>query len=458
MNYRDIDIHATYRRYRMAVVSAMASVLVAAGAFVGLRLLPSVGSDDPIQISLSRANEVGPAPFVVLVRGPVPSIADDILIILLGDDPGKVVAGATPGLYGGTSSRPSCDRKDLAEALTDSQRAGTWTGVFGIDAEDLVDYLGGLTPVQLQVDVRVTDHRFVQGSVAARQAVLQAGSPVLIDANGVPRVRCLSGSPILGPVGGSQLEIVDVPWIDFDEERLVRIVPSAAQRSFSVVQASTGHLVDRPIGTDGAADTFLSDPTDGAGPGVVSAPSPVEDDEFAAPSVSTPVPVTPTPQAEEPEIPTPSAGGQIEPQTDSAAPPPQGPVAVPQVPSPPVTTDQNTAEGVPDGPEPATPEPPAPETPDPGDPETPDPDDPEPTVPDPAEPEPAEPTPDQVAVAVMPSVVGMSTGDAMAALQAAGFQTKVVQTTEGCNTVAVQSRPAGLEFDLGTRVTLYAIC
>ena len=56
-------------------------------------------------------------------------------------------------------------------------------------------YLRGLTSVVLRADTQVTNHGFRDARVTGFQSVLQAGTAVLVDNRGVPRVRCACGSP-----------------------------------------------------------------------------------------------------------------------------------------------------------------------------------------------------------------------------------------------------------------------
>ena len=61
-------------------------------------------------------------------------------------------------------------------------------------------YIRELRPVTLTRDTRVTNHSFVDGRAVAFQSILQAGTAVLVDKDGVPVVRCRCGNPLLEPV------------------------------------------------------------------------------------------------------------------------------------------------------------------------------------------------------------------------------------------------------------------
>lgn len=104
------------------------------------------------------------------------------------------------GLYGGTNSNV-CDKQKLIDFLAqDSAKAAGFAKVLGIDAGAIPGYVNGLTPAILQVDTRVTNHGFRNGQPTPRQSVLQAGTAVLVDAQGTPRVRCKCGNPLIPPI------------------------------------------------------------------------------------------------------------------------------------------------------------------------------------------------------------------------------------------------------------------
>lgn len=68
-----------------------------------------------------------------------------------------------------------------------------------IETAKIPEFLRGLTPVVLRADTRVTNHAFRDGRAVGFQSVLQAGTAVLVDDHGMPRVRCGGGNPLLAP-------------------------------------------------------------------------------------------------------------------------------------------------------------------------------------------------------------------------------------------------------------------
>ena len=98
-------------------------------------------------------------------------------------------------------NQTTCDAEGLITFLgQDPDRAGAWAGVVGITADQIPAFIRDLTPVLLRADTRVTDHRYVDGRVAPRQAVLEQGTAVLVNKFGEPTVRCYSGNPLLAPI------------------------------------------------------------------------------------------------------------------------------------------------------------------------------------------------------------------------------------------------------------------
>jgi serine/threonine protein kinase len=118
-------------------------------------------------------------------------------------EPGAIpsVDGSEPGAFGGTMHQTTCDAEGLIKFLgQDSDRAQAWAGVVKITSDQIPAFIRDLTPVLLRADTRVTDHRYVDGQVAPRQAVLEQGTAVLVNKFGEPTVRCYSGNPLLAPV------------------------------------------------------------------------------------------------------------------------------------------------------------------------------------------------------------------------------------------------------------------
>ncbi len=63
----------------------------------------------------------------------------------------------------------------------------------------LPDYLNSLTAVVLLENVLVVNHGYSDGEATPFLAVLEAGTAVLVDEDGIPRARCACGNPLTPP-------------------------------------------------------------------------------------------------------------------------------------------------------------------------------------------------------------------------------------------------------------------
>jgi hypothetical protein len=181
--------------------------------------------------------------------------------------------GDTPGLYGGTRDVGTCDVEQLVEFLTDEDnedKAEAWADTLGIEVGDIEEFVGDLTPVRLRFDTRVTNHGFVDGGSNAFQSILESGTAVLVDDEGVPRVKCNCGNPLTEPedagdvsdddaLDESVISNPDDAWDEFDPEQVVVVSPGDEVEKFTLVDIETGEIFDRPVGTDGTDD---QDPED----------------------------------------------------------------------------------------------------------------------------------------------------------------------------------------------------
>lgn len=137
----------------------------------------------------------------------------------------QAIEGTTPGLYGGTGEA-SCDTAALANYLANNPgKASAWASVFGIGVDQIPYYLDTLTPVVLARDTWVTNHSYSNGVATPFQSVLQAGTPVLVDSYGVPRVRCSCGNPLSPPAGTplSGYRTVNAPWDHYAPRQVVYV-------------------------------------------------------------------------------------------------------------------------------------------------------------------------------------------------------------------------------------------
>jgi hypothetical protein len=103
--------------------------------------------------------------------------------------------------FGGSGSNRVCDRDKLMRFLrAHPDRMYEWARVLHVQPTytAVKRYIAKLHPVTLTRDTQVTNHAFKNGRAVPFQAILQAGTAVLVDRYGRPVVRCYCGNP-LGP-------------------------------------------------------------------------------------------------------------------------------------------------------------------------------------------------------------------------------------------------------------------
>ncbi|WP_138732173.1 DUF6777 domain-containing protein [Modestobacter excelsi] len=234
---------------------AAAGVLFLAVALV-VTAVVVLGSSSTAVVRAEPADVTGPAPFT-----PDASGADSGQPPI--ETPDGTVTGDNPGIYGGANAN-TCDTLAIATFLeTHPSQARAWASIQGIQPSGIREYLGGLTPVTLRTDTAVTNHDYRDGSALPLQSILQAGTAVLIDERGTPRVRCACGNPLRPPDHEpvTSYEVDSSPWAGFSAERVTVIQPAAAPLSEFVLVLPDGDAVPdndvviaRPRGTQGEED------------------------------------------------------------------------------------------------------------------------------------------------------------------------------------------------------------
>ncbi|MET7650133.1 MULTISPECIES: DUF6777 domain-containing protein [unclassified Streptomyces] len=177
---------------------------MAATAIVLVLALSNGGGSDQVgEVFMQPAGERGPEPYTEppTTDGSFPpaSVAPSGSSPPTRTVPG--VDGGEKGLYGGTRNVSSCDVEQQIKALgAEPAKNRAFASVAGVAPSGVPAHLRSLTPVQLRLDTRVTNHGYRDGAATTYQAVLQAGTAVLVDRHGVPRVRCACGNPLTPPL------------------------------------------------------------------------------------------------------------------------------------------------------------------------------------------------------------------------------------------------------------------
>jgi Domain of unknown function (DUF6777) len=166
------------------------------------------------------------------------------------------VNGSDEGLYGGTLNESACDREQLVDFLGGhADKARAFADTLDIDVDDIPAYVATLTPLILRGDTRVTNHGFADGEATSFQAVLQSGTAVLVDDEGIPRVKCSCGNPLTEPIEADSPDYQGDPWDWWDPDDVTVTFVDQTITIFVITDIDTGDLFTRPAGTDGAQDS-----------------------------------------------------------------------------------------------------------------------------------------------------------------------------------------------------------
>ncbi|WUG85049.1 hypothetical protein OHU74_03865 [Streptomyces sp. NBC_00454] len=251
----------------------------------------------------------------------------------------RSVAGSSPGLYGGTRDVASCDVEKQIKVLSGQPaKNAAFASALGLQPSAVPGYLRSLTPVQLRMDTRVTNHGYRDGRATAYQAVLQAGTAVLVDDRGVPRVRCACGNPLGSPVAlRADPKHSGQPWTSYRPAQVVVIAPSVTiVNTFVIYDHHDRRWYERDRGDHhGKHDKPIPPPIFPTQPPTPS-PSPVTSPPVTSPPPSSQSPspsVSPSPSASESTSQSPSVSPS-ESESPSASPstsPPESPSASPAI-------------------------------------------------------------------------------------------------------------------------------
>jgi hypothetical protein len=187
------------RRYALV---ALLVVAVAAAAVLATKALSDNNEED---VFLEGVADTGQNPFTTAAF--VAEVTTTTTAVT-----GESTTTAKPGLFGGSGNQKVCDPAKLIEFLTThADKAGawvaalnadptlTWSGTTPLKVSDIPAYIAELAPTFLSADTRVTNHGFLNGRPTPHQSVLQKGTAVLVDKQGIPRARCACGNPLIPP-------------------------------------------------------------------------------------------------------------------------------------------------------------------------------------------------------------------------------------------------------------------
>ncbi|MFD7321737.1 DUF6777 domain-containing protein [Streptomyces sp. NPDC059875] len=258
----------------------------------------SATGPDPFTKSTARATGASPS----AVPLPSPTKTTDA-------NSTRSVNGSAAGLYGGTRNVASCDVEQQIRYLAAAPaKNAAFASVLEIPTGEVPGYLRSLTPLQLRVDTRVTNHGFRDGSPTSYQAVLQAGTAVMVDDRGVPRVRCACGNPLTEPVAQKAPKTTGTAWSGYQPTQVVVVAPSVTVVNVFVVYdpEDDGWFAREPGDHQGQQDKPAPPPTAPPSPSVsdLVTDSPATSPSSESPSSPAPVsPDSPSPPSEPPSEP-----------------------------------------------------------------------------------------------------------------------------------------------------------
>jgi hypothetical protein len=254
------EADASPRRRTWLVVGLALVVIVVAVA--GGVVLANRGSSKRASVTFEPARSAGENPFSDSVAVGTPTTFPKAVLAAIAKTRARlpidkktgtrVISGTAPGAYGGNGATPVCDASALVSSLQKNPGNGAaWAKAFGITPKDIATFVAGLTPVVLTNDTRVTNHGYDHATVAPRQSILQAGSPVMVDTTGVPRVACTSGNPLAATRPIIITKTHGDAWPGFSSSAVTTVAPGPATHTLTLINTQTGVLYQQPTGSSG---------------------------------------------------------------------------------------------------------------------------------------------------------------------------------------------------------------
>ncbi|MCF3101722.1 hypothetical protein IPZ58_09015 [Streptomyces roseoverticillatus] len=298
-------------------VALLAGVLVAAAALLVFFLRPEGGGEVFLQAASAHGND----PFTASTASDAGTKEAAAAPVTPAEGGNRTYPGSTQGLYGGTQNAASCDVDRQIRYLKDDQaKSRAFASGAGIQQDETERFLRGLTPLLLRSDTRVTNHGYKDGAATTFQSVLQAGTAVLVDNRGMPRVRCACGNPLGAPVAATSTpKTKGEGWSAYKSSNAVTVTQAATAIYDMVVRDPvTGQWFKRPVGTDGESDRTVPKPS-GAMPSGPASPGSEESSSGEPPTPSSSAPPPPSQAPPSPQKPPTEPGPAYGPQNRGLA-------------------------------------------------------------------------------------------------------------------------------------------
>lgn len=168
--------------------------------------------------------------------------------------------GDTAGIYGISATTPVCDKARLKELITkDQDTANAWAATTNIEGGAIGSTIDSYAPVLLGRDTAVTNHAYGSDGVYGFQSILEAGTAVLVDAFGTPRVQCSCGNPLAeAQLGDRNVNLSGDRWDGFNPDDITIHPPSKEQQSaIDGKDIETGEQTVTPVGDNISLDGYL---------------------------------------------------------------------------------------------------------------------------------------------------------------------------------------------------------
>jgi hypothetical protein len=231
------------------VAVALLVVVVGLGAVVAVVALSGDDEASAEELTVEPVSSAGANPFM-------PTVGTDQNDVTPPAGSGGSFSGDTAGLYGGTLNFTQCDPQKMVTFLQQNPDLGNaWAGVQGIRFDEIATYVSGFTPVILRSDTYVTNHGFANGRATVIPAVLQAGTAVMVDKYGTPRVKCYCGNPLTPGKTYSKPKYAGPRWPGFNPGSITIVQQTTVIiQIFTLVDPTTGEPFTRPAGSTGGSD------------------------------------------------------------------------------------------------------------------------------------------------------------------------------------------------------------
>jgi hypothetical protein len=242
----------TYRGPAWVLALAVAAIVavVVAGAVV---VTGAVGKHNDPTVTLVPAAAPGPDPFTASAANgpavPIQGTAQTNSASLRKNLPSDrhshllVATGTAPGLYGGSGNTHLCDPAALVAYLaTHPGKAAAWARVLGVAPRGIGAYIGTLIPAVLTSDTLVGNHGYLNGSATSYPSVLEAGTAVMVDLTGTPRVKCNCGNPLTPPtpIELSNAHLIGTAWPGYTPGTVVLVRPGRRTAKLSLADLGPG--------------------------------------------------------------------------------------------------------------------------------------------------------------------------------------------------------------------------